>query len=150
MKSFALNMLGSVTDAEDAVQEAFVRAYRSRASFREGAALATWVYRILINTCYDIGRKRASRKNESDLDADPAIDPTSPAGDHPLRLTLERALRGLPPIYREVFLLCEVEGYTHREVAAILDIPEGTSKARLFEARRQLRAALGERRGAES
>jgi RNA polymerase sigma-70 factor (ECF subfamily) len=52
-------------------------------------------------------------------------------------------VRQLAPIYREVFLLCEVEGYTHREVGAILDIPEGTSKARLFEARRQLREVIG-------
>jgi len=142
MKSLALNMLGNVSDAEDAVQEAFLRAYRGRDSFREGATLFTWVCRILINTCHDVGRKRAVRRGEETLDGDVVIEPASPAGDHPLRLTLERAVRGLAPIYRDVFLLCEVEGYTHREVAAILEIPEGTSKARLFEARRQLRVAL--------
>ena len=143
MKSLAFNMLGNVPDAEDAVQEAFVRAYRNRASFRHGAQLQTWVFRILINTCYDIGRRRASRQGEQTLDAEDSIDPPSPAGDHPLRLTLQNAINRLAPIYRETFLLCEVEGYTHREAAAILDIPEGTSKARLFEARRQLRAAVG-------
>lgn len=153
MKSLALNMLGNVPDAEDAVQEAFVRAYRNRGSFRHGASLWTWVCRILINTCYDIGRKRATRRGEQELDGDATIDPPSPAGDHPLRLTLQNAIGDLAPIYRETFLLCEVEGYTHREVAAILDIPEGTSKARLFEARRQLRAAIRgsrERHGVES
>lgn len=142
MKSLALNMLGNVADAEDAVQEAFLRAYRSRDSFRQGATLWTWVCRILINTCYDVGRRRAARRDEGDLDGAAAIEPRSPEGDHPLRLTLERALAQLAPIYREVFLLCEVEGYTHREVGAMLDIPEGTSKARLFEARRQLRSVI--------
>lgn len=150
MKSLAFNMLGNVPDAEDAVQEAFLRAYRSRDSFRHGATLFTWVCRILINTCYDFGRRRAARRDESTLDGEARVNPVSPAGDHPLRLTLERAVRELAPIYRDVFLLCEVEGYTHREVAAILEIPEGTSKARLFEARRQLRAAVRGRQEVES
>jgi RNA polymerase sigma-70 factor, ECF subfamily len=143
MKSLALNLLGNPADAEDAVQEAFLRAYRSRATFRQGASLFTWVCRILINTCYDTGRRRRSRRDDASLDGAAMPDVPSPAGDHPLRLTLQRAVRDLAPIYQQVFLLCEVEGYTHREVAAILEIPEGTSKARLFEARRQLRAALG-------
>jgi RNA polymerase sigma-70 factor, ECF subfamily len=142
MKSLALNILGNVPDAEDAVQEAFLRAYRGRGSFREGATLFTWVCRILINTCHDVGRSRAKRRGEETLDGDALVHTFLPAGDHPLRLGLERAVRRLAPIYRDVFLLCEVEGYTHREVAAILEIPEGTSKARLFEARRQLRAAI--------
>lgn len=152
LKSLALNLLGNVPDAEDAVQEAFVRAYRSRQSFRHGAALGTWVTRILINACYDVGRRRAVRKGEEALDAGASFDPPSPAGDHPLRLTLQRAIGRLAPIYRDVFLLAEVEGYTHREIGAILEIPEGTSKARLFEARRQLREAIGapERSGAEA
>jgi RNA polymerase sigma-70 factor (ECF subfamily) len=142
MKSLALNMLGNVPDAEDAVQEAFVRAYRGRTSFRHGASLWTWVYRILINTCYDMGRRRATRRGEEPLDLQETSQPRSPAGDHPLRLTLQHAVADLAPIYREAFLLCDVEGYTHREVASILEIPEGTSKARLFEARRQLRAKI--------
>jgi len=146
MKSLAFNMLGNVADAEDAVQEAFLRAYRARAEFRAGAALYTWVTRILINTCYDVGRRRATRRSDTSMDAEVPIDVPVPASDHPLRLTLERAIGELAPIYREVFLLCEVEGFTHREVAAVLAIPEGTSKARLFEARRQLRTAFAGRR----
>lgn len=144
MKSIAFNMLGNVPDAEDAVQEAFLRAYRSRTSFRQGATLWTWVCRILINTCYDVGRRRAIRREESahGEDGAPVVEPALPAGDHPLRLALERAVAELSPIYRDVFLLSEVEGFTHREVSAILDIPEGTSKARLFEARRQLRKRI--------
>jgi RNA polymerase sigma-70 factor, ECF subfamily len=147
MKSLALNMLGNVADAEDAVQEAFLRAYRGRAAFRDGAALFTWVTRILMNACYDVGRRRATRRGERSLDDDIAVEPPAPASDHPLRLTLQEAVRQLSPIYQEVFLLYDVEGYTHREVAGILSIPEGTSKARLFEARRQLRAAIQGREG---
>jgi RNA polymerase sigma-70 factor, ECF subfamily len=150
MKSLALNLLGNVADAEDAVQEAFLRAYRNRDTFRQGSSLFTWVCRILINTCYDTGRKRRSRHDSASLEDDLVHDPPSPAGDHPLRLTLHRAIEELAPIYQQVFLLCEVEGYTHREVAAILEIPEGTSKARLFEARRQLRSALGRSQGMPS
>lgn len=142
MKSLAFNMLGNVADAEDAVQEAFLRAYRARSEFRAGAALYTWVTRILINTCYDVGRRRATRRGDASMDADVPFDVPVPASDHPLRLTLERAIEQLSPIYRDVFLLCEVEGFTHREVAAVLAIPEGTSKARLFEARRQLRTTI--------
>jgi RNA polymerase sigma-70 factor, ECF subfamily len=141
MKSVALNMLGNRSDAEDAVQEAFMRAYRSRSSFRQDASLWTWMYRILLNTCRDIGRRRVSH-NETPLDDDPALERPARPVDHPLRLALKRALSELSPIYREVFVLCEVEGHTHREVAAILDIPEGTSKGRLFEARQQLKARL--------
>lgn len=142
MKSLALNMLKNRSDAEDAVQEAFLKAYRHRQTFRSDAALWTWVYRILLNTCYDVGRRRASRTGEQPLDADPAFDLPAPRADHPLRVALQRALDTLSPMYRDVFLLCEVEGYTHREVAAILEIPEGTSKGRLFEARRQLKETL--------
>jgi RNA polymerase sigma-70 factor (ECF subfamily) len=142
MKSLALNLLGNRSDAEDAVQEAFLRAYKNRQSFRSDAALWTWVYRILLNACHDIGRGRAARRDNQTVEADAAVDLPTPAGDNPMRLTLQRAVDGLAPIYREVFLLCEVEGYTHREVAGILEIPEGTSKGRLFEARRQLKLTL--------
>ena len=142
MKSLALNVLGNRSDAEDAVQEAFLRAYKNRHAFRKDAALWTWMYRILLNACHDIGRSRATRRDNQMVDAAVALDLPSPTRDCPMQLTLERAVGGLAPIYRDVFLLCEVEGYTHREVGEILEIPEGTSKGRLFEARRQLKIAL--------
>ena len=145
MKSLAFNVLGNRSDAEDAVQEAFLRAYKSRHAFRSDAALWTWMYRILLNACHDIGRGRASRRDNQKVDASVAVDLPSPTSDCPMRLTLQRAVEALSPIYRDVFLLCEVEGYTHREVADILEIPEGTSKGRLFEARRQLKIVLAGR-----
>lgn len=142
MKSLAFNMLGNVSDAEDAVQEAFLRAYRQRQSFRGEAGVWTWFYRILLNTCYDIGRQRVARPWHEELAPDAESYPPSPAGDHPMRLALQRALAGLSSAHREVFLLFEVEGYKHREIAGMLGIPEGTSKHRLFEAKRQLKAVM--------
>lgn len=141
MKSVAFNLLGSRSDAEDAVQETFLKAFRNRQTFRSDAQLWTWVFRILLNTCYDTGRRRATRGTETPVD-DPALVPPVEHRDQALRVALRRALAALGPLYRDVFLLCEVEGYTHREAAAILDIPEGTSKGRLFEARRRLKDAL--------
>ncbi|MGH9160687.1 MAG: RNA polymerase sigma factor [Vicinamibacteraceae bacterium] len=142
MKSLALNMLGNVSDAEDAVQEAFLRAYRHRQSFRGDAGLWTWFYRILLNACHDIGRQRGASPSLEPLAPEAEPYPPSPAGDHPMRLALQRALGGLSSAHREVFLLYEVEGYKHREIAGMLGIPEGTSKHRLFEAKRQLKAAM--------
>lgn len=142
MKSLARTVLGNRSDADDAVQETFLRACRHRHSFRRDAAVWTWVYRILLNACRDIGRSRAARRDQYQVGAGAAVDLPSPPRDTPLRLTLEHAVNRLAPIYRDVFLLCEVEGYTHREVAGILSIPEGTSKGRLFEARRQLKLTL--------
>jgi RNA polymerase sigma-70 factor (ECF subfamily) len=141
MKSIAFNMLGSVADAEDAVQEAFLRAYRSWPEFRGQASLSTWAFRILFNACYDIGRLRQKRREDGWVD-DPAAELPAPSHDHPLRATLEKAIGRLKPRQREVFLLYEVEGFKHGEIAEILQIPEGTSKATLFEAKRELRALI--------
>lgn len=142
MKSIAYNLLGNVSDAEDAVQDAFAKAYRGRERFRGGAQLWTWVYRILINTCNDMGRQRLSRRVAQTVELDESGSVAVPSGDHPLRVTLERLVARLAPRERQVFLLFEVEGFTHGEIAAMLDIAEGTSKAALFEAKRSIRAAL--------
>jgi RNA polymerase sigma-70 factor (ECF subfamily) len=142
MKSLAFNMLGSAADAEDAVQEAFLRAYRSWPQFRGQANLSTWAFRILINACYDLGRQRRKRGDEDWVD-DPAVQLPAPSHDHPLRATLDKAIGRLKPRQREVFLLYEVEGFKHGEIAEILQIPEGTSKATLFEAKRELRSLIG-------
>jgi RNA polymerase sigma-70 factor (ECF subfamily) len=144
MKSVAFNILGNTADAEDAVQEAFLRVYRGLGAFRGSSRLGTWVFRILVNACHDIGRQRRRRRDETELgteERDPAL--TAPAGDAALRVALQRAVGRLRARHRQVFLLFEVEGFLHREIAEILDIPEGTSKALLFEARRELRSTLG-------
>jgi len=144
MKSIALNLLGNVADAEDAVQEAFLKIYRGARSFRGSAAFSTWVYRVVVNTCYDALRRRRTRPAGPSLETTDGRDVAapSPASDHPLRLTLEKSVGRLKPKHRAVFLLFEVEGFSHGEIARILGIPEGTSKTFLFEAKKKLQRWL--------
>jgi RNA polymerase sigma-70 factor, ECF subfamily len=145
MKSVACNILGNATDAEDAVQEAFLRVYRGMGAFKGTAQLGTWMFRILVNACHDIGRQRRRRRDETELGPEELLpaSTSSAAGDAPLRIALEKAMARLRPRHRDVFVLFEVEGFRHREIAEILDIAEGTSKTRLFEAKQELRSALG-------
>jgi len=149
LKSVALNILGNVTDAEDAVQEAFLKAYRNLHGFRGQSSFSTWVYRILLNCCYDV-RRRKVRRPEQEM-TDPQPEATERKGreegsvapvDHPLRLALERCLAKLGARQREVFVLFEVEGFKHAEIAAMLRISETNSKNILFEAKRSLRRQL--------
>jgi RNA polymerase sigma-70 factor (ECF subfamily) len=145
MKSIAYNMLGNPTDAEDAVQEAFLKIYRKAGQFKGESSFMTWIYRILINTCHDFMRKRLRRSFESATPSSGNESQQFPATenrDHTLRLSLEKALRQLPERKRAIFLLFEIEGFKHGEIAEILDIPEGTSKNLLFEARRALQQSL--------
>ncbi len=140
MKSIAANLLGNVADAEDAVQEAMLKAYRAAPRFRGGASLSTWLHRILVNTCYDFLR-RNRRRAEGPMPASIAIEPAGGA-DHSLRLAIEAALARLDERERTAFLLCEVEGFSHREAAEILDVPEAASRGLLFRARRRLQKSL--------
>lgn len=140
MKSIAMNLLGNASDAEDAVQEAFLRIHRASSGFRGGAALSTWAYRILVNACYDAMR-RGRRRPESPLPEDAAL-PRSADADTPLRLSIEQALTRLEQRERTAFLLCEVEGLSHREAAEILDVNANTSRTLLFRAKRKLQKEL--------
>ena len=145
MKSVARNLLGSVSEAEDAIQETFLKLQRSVASFRGQSSFATWTFRILINTCYDARRSRL-RKKEVAHD-EPGDTPSYPepraASAHPaLRIALERALAQLTRHQRDVFLLYEVEGFRHSEIASILEISEAASKNTLFQAKKNLREML--------
>ena len=145
MKSIALNLLGNVSDAEDAVQESFLKIYKRVAGFRGGAAFSTWIFRLLVNTCYDLARTRKRFPGSLRSEGGAEKETHSHAANLPLRLTLERALERLDVRSRSVFLLFEVEGFSHREIAGILEIREGTSKALLFNAKRELqRCILGD------
>ena len=148
MKSVAANLLGNVADAEDAVQESFLKIYRGAAAFRGTARLSTWIYRVLVNTCYDLLRRRRRRPAEVASDsASPRREPelAAPVSDHPLRLSLEACVKDLDPRRRAAFVLFDVEGFTHREVGDALGVPEGTSRALVFEARRELQRLLARR-----
>lgn len=141
MKSIAFHLLSDRADAEDAVQEAFLKIYRGAQAIQFDSGLAPWIYRILLNCCYDTGRKRR-RQAETPL----AAEPPAITNNVPLQVALRHALARIHPQYRMVFWLFEVEGFRHSEVAAILEIPEGTSKKWLFEAKRELKRLLTESR----
>ncbi len=149
MKNVARNLLGSPVDAEDAVQETFLKVQRSMASFRGQSSFVTWTYRILINTCYDARRSRMRKKEVANDDSEDSLRPEPRApGAHPsLRMALERALASLTKHQREVFLLYEVEGFHHAEIAGMLEITETASKNTLFQAKRNLRQVLEPPRG---
>jgi RNA polymerase sigma-70 factor, ECF subfamily len=145
MKSVARNLLGTTSDAEDAVQDTFLKIQRSIASFRGQSSFATWSFRILINTCYDARRSRLRKKEVAQEEPDAAAPRPEPraAVSHPsLRIALERALSQLTRHQRDVFLLYEVEGFRHSEIATILEISETASKNTLFQAKRNLRVML--------
>ena len=142
MKSLAFNLLGNTSDAEDAVQETFLKVYRSLGNFKGESALSTWVFRILINSCYDLRRRKQRRGAEVEVGGEGVPDPPVPAHDHPLRIALEKAVAQLRPRQREVFLLAEVEGFKHQEIAQMLGISETNSKNILFQAKQELRGLL--------
>ena len=127
------------------MQETFLKVQRSIAGFRGQSSFVTWTYRILINTCYDARRSRLRKKEvttDDDSEETPRIEPRA-AGSHPtLRMALERALEKLTRHQRDVFLLYEVEGFRHAEIAGMLEITEAASKNTLFQAKKNLREML--------
>src|SRR6184192_4732043 len=145
MKNLARNLLGNPVDAEDAVQETFLKVHRSIAGFRGQSSYVTWTYRILINTCYDARRSRLRKKEvttDNDSEETPRIEPRAPGAHPSLRMALERALEKLTRHQRDVFLLYEVEGFRHAEIAGTLEITEAASKNTLFQAKKNLRGIL--------
>lgn len=145
MKNLARNLLGTQNEAEDAVQETFLKVQRSIATYRGESSFVTWVFRILVNTCHDLRRSRARRKEQSQDEPEEGASQPEPRapGAHPsLRMALERALAALSRHQRDVFLLYEVEGFRHAEIAGMLKISETASKNTLFQAKRNLRGML--------
>jgi len=140
LKSLAYHIAGNRQDAEDAVQETFLKLYRAIQGFQGQSSIGTWLCRIVINVCYDLGRKR-QREAEP-----PSEDRPAPGSPVTLRVALEDALRRINPRHRMVFLLFEVEGLRHAEIASILEVPIGTSKAWLYEAKKELKRLLTEAR----
>jgi len=123
-------------DADDMVQDAFVRALQRETGFRRDASPTTWMHRIVVNTCLDERRKRTRRQSlETEVAPDARL--TEPPRS-PDRVTVRAALQRLSPADRRMCLLYDVMGYTHVEIARALGIPVGTSKSRLALARRRL------------
>jgi RNA polymerase sigma factor (sigma-70 family) len=127
---------GREADAADALQEAWTRAWPRLGAFRGASSLRTWLCGFVVNCCREKFR-------DTLITAEEAIaDEALPSASRETILDLERALASLPDGYRAVLVLHDVEGYTHREIAAALAIDEGTSKSQLSRGRRALRARL--------
>lgn len=132
-------------DADDVLQEMFLTAHRKLALYRGESALGTWLFRMGTNVCLDHLRRRATRTSRAsetlvdDLDGGTSSGPILGVIN---RLDLERAIETLPPRARAVFVLHDVEGLEHRDVAELLSISEGTSKSQLHKARMRLRECL--------
>ena len=130
---------GSMADAEDAVQEAWMRAVRALPRFGWRSSLRTWLCGFVVNCCRELSRgMRAESREQRERTTSALCSLPSALPD------LERAIAGLPQSAREVFVLHEIHGYTHEEVGEILEIDAGTSKSQLHHARRALREFLGD------
>lgn len=148
--SVACRMLGNPVDAEDILQEIFLSAHRKLEGFRGESALGTWLYRLAMNQCLDYLRSRAARTSQltEAFDDEPALHQPGRSGlaeQTVARMDLERALAQLPAGCRAAFVLHDVQGLDHREVAEALGIAEGTSKSQVHKARLRLRGILGAR-----
>jgi RNA polymerase sigma-70 factor (ECF subfamily) len=139
---FLLRLTGRSADAEEGVQETWVRACRSLERFEWRSALSTWLAGIAVRWWREERRRRGLRDDPGEADG-PAVGPIASEID---RIDLERALGELSSGYREAILLHDVYGHTHAEIASMLDVDEGTSKSQLSRARRALRARLAGRR----
>lgn len=135
-------ILGDEDLAQDAAQEAWVRAIRALPAFRGEARFSTWLHRIAVNAALQLLRRQESQRHreEEGLPDDTPLPP--PSGDVLLEARLEKALGRLPPGMRQVLILHDVEGYTHEEIAELLAITTGTSKSQLFKARARMRRLL--------
>ena len=154
----AFSMLGNYEDARDASQEAFLNAYRSLARFRYGARFSTWLYRIVVNECKDVYKRRSReprgsvRVGEPDADesgetlfvdvADPTGDPRRQAADRELGRSLSRAIGSLPMKQRTAFALHHLHGLSLEGVADVMRCRVGTVKSHVFRATERLRIDL--------
>jgi RNA polymerase sigma-70 factor (ECF subfamily) len=151
-------MTRNASDAEDLVQETYLRAFRSLHQFTEGTNLRAWLFRIMTNTYINEYRRRQRRPTSASLDTieefylyDHLVQsPVQPGDERPEDVVLQRltvedviaAIECLPEEFRQVVLLADVEGFAYREIAEIVGIPVGTVMSRLFRARRRLQRQL--------
>src|SRR6201987_1672497 len=152
--SVCLRMTNNTAEAEDLTQDAFLQVFRKLATFRGDSALSTWLYRIAVNTVLMHFRKKALRQISLDepynQDAKVVRREYGSRDDRLTgcvdRIALARAITELPVGYRTIFLLHEVEGYEHQEIADLLDCSVGNSKSQLHKAKLRIRELLGHAR----
>ena len=144
----ALRTLRDREEAADALQEAFVSAYRAAADFRAESRVTTWLHRIVVNACLDRIRRRQARPTVPLPESGPAEVPErrDAIADRETRMVVQDALAELPDEQRVPILLIDVEGYSVAETAAMLGIAEGTVKSRCSRGRVRLAKLLGQLR----
>jgi RNA polymerase sigma-70 factor, ECF subfamily len=152
--ALCLRMVGNTAEAEDLTQDAFLQLFRKIGTFRGESAFSTWLHRLAVNVVLMRLRKKTLSETSLDEVTDPDEDaggPRKDIGGPDLRLSgsvdrvnLERAVGQLPPGYRSVFVLHDVQGYEHNEIAAIMNCSIGNSKSQLHKARMRLRELLHE------
>jgi RNA polymerase sigma-70 factor (ECF subfamily) len=140
--ALCLRLTGDAAMAEELTQDVFVRAWERLGSFRGESAFGTWLHRLAVNVALMALRAGRRRERRLPLWADPPEIAAPPVRDSGHAVDLERAIAALPPGCRAVFVLHDVEGWHHGEIAAQLDLAVGTCKAHLFRARRLLRERL--------
>ncbi|MFV0388789.1 MAG: RNA polymerase sigma factor [Pyrinomonadaceae bacterium] len=145
--SICLRMTNNVTEAEDLTQEVFIQLFRKVGSFRGESAFTTWLHRLTVNQVLMHFRKRSVKNEKTTEDGEIpeyALPQSKYTSNLPIltRLDLKKAVSELPPGYRAVFLLHDVEGFEHAEVAEMLGVSVGTSKSQLHKARLKLRGLL--------
>jgi RNA polymerase sigma-70 factor (ECF subfamily) len=153
--SLCLRMTGNTAEAEDLTQEAFLQLYRKISTFRGESAFSTWLHRLAVNVVLMHLRKKGLQQislDESDNSQDEPVKRDYGTDDQRLtgsvdRIGLQRAIADLPPGYRTVFVLHDVEGYEHNEIAEIMKCSVGNSKSQLHKARMKLRERLRRDRG---
>jgi RNA polymerase sigma-70 factor (ECF subfamily) len=138
-----LRMCGDPSLAEELAQEAFIRTWQKLGSFRGDSAFSTWLHRVTVNVVLGDRRSTARREARVKPAGNDFPDDLSASEPSPGRaLDLERSIAALPDGARAVFVLHDVEGYRHKEIARLIGVAEGTSKAQLHRARKLLRKAL--------
>ena len=140
----AYRMAGEDALARDFTQETFVRVHQRLGQFRGESAFGTWLHTLAVSVSMN-GLRRLQRHRKRETEIDGMDFGYTPRDAEPgLRERLSRAIDGLPEIYRTVFLMHDLEGFSHQEIADVLEMAEGTSKARLSRARARLREVLGD------
>ncbi|MXZ33993.1 MAG: sigma-70 family RNA polymerase sigma factor [Acidobacteria bacterium] len=152
--SLCLRMVRDPAEAEDLSQEAFMQLFRKIGTFRGDSAFSTWLHRLTVNIILMRIRKKGLVQVSLDQDRDDGQDlPPKEYGSEDIdllglvdRITLEKAIAALPKGYRTVFVLHDIEGYEHNEIARIMGCSVGNSKSQLFKARLKLRSLLVEKK----
>jgi RNA polymerase sigma-70 factor (ECF subfamily) len=140
-------MVGNASQAEDLMQEVFLQVFRKLGSFRGDSAFTTWLHRLTVNQVLMHFRKRGVKLEHTSEEGDFTNVVETPLQSTRRismvdRLALEKAIGELPPGYRTVFVLHDVEGYEHEEIGKMLEVSIGTSKSQLHKARMRLRELL--------